>query len=116
MNELDTSGGKPAWLQIVGQAWREADEGKRVRRARRDAVSAVERVAKGRSEDEIRDLLLSEYKKRGVKPPPQPLFGNVIAAMATDDPAVRKRLTGERRQLLRENLSALGKTVKDILP
>jgi hypothetical protein len=116
MSELDPSSRKPAWLQIFGQVRRDASEFNRARRARREARSAVERVAKDKSEDEIRELLLREYKKRNVKPPSQPLFGNVVATITTDDPAERKRLADKRKELLRENLSELRKTVKNILP
>lgn len=73
-------------------------------------------AAKGKPEAVAREMLLQEYRKRGVKPLPQPLLDNVVASISTDDPVILDRLLSERKALLREQLSLFGRALKEILP
>jgi hypothetical protein len=55
--------------------------------------------ARRRPKEQIRAQLLAEYAKRGILPPPEPLFDNIVKLMITDDPGERTMLLREQREI-----------------
>jgi hypothetical protein len=99
-------------IQLGRDVWKE----RRTRINRQRSELAVKRATAGKTEQEIREMLLEEYKRRGVKPFPLPLLDNVVARMSTDDPERLDRLAGERKELLRELFSSYNRLLDEILP
>jgi hypothetical protein len=87
-------------------------EGRKQRRLRREAESTVAAAATGKSREEVRDMLLAEFARRGLNPPPQPRLDNLADSYRTQDPVERARLIQEGDEMFREATSALTQHAK----
>lgn len=84
-------------------------------RQRREAERTVAAAAIGKSREEVRSMLLAEFARRGLTPPPQPRLDNLADTYRTEDPIERQRLIQEGREMFREALAPLAKDVKSLI-
>jgi hypothetical protein len=119
------AGGEPLDVDPTGQDPAAVDPGEDWKMQLQLAIFDVAPNAEGKNEDEIRDMLLAEFRRRGIESPPgtwldsvassafygEPYIVDLPAAVAADlvEPAptedVRERLAS-RRELQQEKLPA----------
>ena len=117
------AGGEPLDVDPTGQDPAAVDPGEDWKMQLQLAIFDVAPKAEGKNEDEIRDMLLAEFRRRGIESPPgtwldsvassafygEPYIVDLPAAVAADavEPAptedVRERLAA-RRELQQEKL------------
>jgi hypothetical protein len=114
-NSTGSATGPSGKLSTLIEGIQVAREARNQQRQRREAERVVAASAAGKSREEVRSILLAEFARRGLTPPPQPRLDNLVDTYRTEDPVERERLIREGREMFREAVAPLAREVKSLI-